>query len=170
MKEKFTAFINGLITYDYILFGSVFGVFVLLIIFAILLRKRLKFSIFVLLLSFLVLFIGPTIGYKEMHKYLFKNSVTLISQKKLTFTPAIVIRGSLKNESKFDFKRCKITASVHKASKNKYKNYVYRFKILKKMSILEENIAKGETRAFKLIVEPFNYKKDYNITVKGSCE
>ena len=83
MKEKLTAFINGLITYDYILFGSVFGIFILFVIFAILLRKRLKFSIFVLLLSFLVFFVGPTIGYKEMHKYLFKNSITLISQKKI---------------------------------------------------------------------------------------
>jgi len=38
------------------------------------------------------------------------------------------------------------------------------------MSIVEDNIAKGDTRAFKLIVEPFSYKKDYNITLKASCK
>ena len=170
MKEKLTAFMNGLITYDYILFGSVFALFLLLMILAIVLRKRLGLSIFMLLLSFIILFMGPNIGYKEMHKYLFKNSVTLTSQKQLTFTSAIVIKGSLKNESNFDFERCKITASVHKVSKNALKNYIYGFKTLKKMSILEDNIAKGDARAFKLIVEPFNYKRDYNISLKASCK
>ena len=170
MKEKITAFMNGLITYDYILFASVFGLFLLLLILAIVLRKKLGLSIFLFLLSFIILFVGSTIGYKEMHKYLFKNTLTLTSQKKLTFTPAIVIKGSLKNDSNFDFDRCKITASVHKVSKNSLKNYIYGFKTLKKMSIVEDNIAKGDTRAFKLIVEPFSYKKDYNITLKASCK
>ena len=170
MKEKITAFINGLITYDYILFGSVFSLFLLLIILAIVLRRRVGLSIFILLLSFIILFVGPTIGYKEMHKYLFANSITLTSQKKLTFTPAIVIKGNLKNESNFNFERCEITASVHKVSKNALKNYIYGFKTLKKMSILEDNINKGNTRTFKLIVEPFRYKRDYNISLKASCK
>jgi hypothetical protein len=170
MKEKFTAFMDGLITYDYILFATIFALFILLLIFAILLRKRLKSFLFVLLLSFITLFAGPTLGYKEMHKYLFKNSITLTSQKKLTFTPAIVIKASVKNESNFNFQRCKITATVHKASKNRLKNYIYQFKVLQKMSILEDNIVKDETRIFKMIVEPFNYKKDYNITLKASCK
>ena len=169
MKEKITTFINGLITYDYILFASVFGLFLLFLILAIILRKKLVLSIFLFLLSFIILFVGPTVGYKEMYKYLFKNSVTLTSQKRLTFTPAIVIKGSLKNESNFDFYRCKVTASVHKVSKNSFKNYIYGFKTLKKMSIIEDNIAKGNTRIFKLIIEPFTYKRDYNISLKASC-
>ncbi|MFK5937663.1 MAG: DUF2393 domain-containing protein [Sulfurimonas sp.] len=170
MKEKITAFMNGLITYDYILFASVFGLFLLFMILAIVLRKRVGLSIFMLLFSFIILLVGSTVGYIEMHKYLFKNTLTLTSQKKLTFTPAIVVKGSLKNESNFDFERCKITASVHKVSKNALKNYIYGFKKLTKMSIVEDNINRGDTRSFKLIVEPFNYKRDYNISLKASCK
>jgi len=170
MKEKITTFVNGLITYDYILFGSVFGVFLLLLIFAILLRNKLGLAVFILFLSFAVLILGPTLGYIKMHEYLFKNSVKLTSQKKLEFVNAIVVKGTLTNESKFDFKSCKITAKVYKVSKNELKNYIYQFKPLKKMSILEEAISKGSTINFKILVEPFTYSKDYNLSLGARCK
>jgi hypothetical protein len=170
MKEKITAFIQGLISYDYILFASAFTLFILLIVASILLRRKVGLSIFVLLLSFSVLFLGPTIGYIKMHQFLFKNSVTLTSQNKLNFVQAIVVKGTLKNESNFDFKSCKITASVCKSSRNKIRNYIYSFKPLANMSIFEKDIPKGESREFKMIVEPFTYSKDYNISIKSECE
>ena len=170
MKYKITAFFHGLITYDYILFGGVFILFLMLMVLAILLRKKLGLSIFIILLSFGVLFTGPTIGYVKLHDFIFENEVTLLSQKKLSFTPAIVIKGTLKNSSKKDFKNCKISANVHKVSKNEFKNYLYSFKIIQKVSMLEFNIKQNETRAFKMIVEPFSYKRDYNISLKASCE
>ena len=170
IQEKITAFINELVIYDYILFSSVFALFLLFIILAIILRKKVFLSIFLLLLSFSILTLGPTLGYIKMHEYLYKNSTKLLSQKRLSFTPAIVVNGTITNESKFDFSSCKITASAYKSSKNIIKKYIYPLKPLKKRSILQENINKGETREFKIIVEPFTYKKDYNISIKASCK
>jgi hypothetical protein len=170
VKEKITAFVDGLIIYDYILFGGSFALFILLIILGIIVRKKISLAIFLILLAFSLLIIAPTIGYIQMHQYLFKNTTTLVSQKKLEFTQAIVIRGNIKNESKFNFKTCKITAKVHKVSKNKYKNYLLKFKTIAKASITKENIQKQEVRDFKLFVEPFTYAKDYNITVGARCK
>ena len=170
IKEKITAFINELIIYDYILFGSVFALFLLFIILAIVLRKRVALSIFLLLFSFSILTLGPTLGYIKMHEYLYKNSTKLVSQKRLSFTPAVVVHGTITNESKFDFGSCQITASAYKSSRNIIKKYIYPLKPLKKTSILEENILKDETKEFKIIVEPFTYKKDYNISIKASCK
>jgi len=170
MKAKITAFIDSLILYDYILFGSVFVLFILFIILAIILRKKVLLAVFLFLFSFLLLILGPTLGYIKMHEYLFKNSTTLLSQKKLEFVEAIVVKGSLSNESKFDFSSCLITAKVHKSSKNNLKKYLYQFKSIKKMSILQEDIARGETINFKLIVEPFTYSKDYNISLGAKCK
>ena len=169
MKEKITAFIDSLILYDYILFGGSFFLFLLFLILALILRRKTNIASFFALLAFLVLFILPTYGYIELHNYLFKHSTKIISQKRLQFCDAIVVRGSLTNESQRDFKECKITANVHKASKNKYKNMVYQFKTIKKMSILKEDIRKGETTTFKILVEPFTYKKDYNISIGAKC-
>ena len=170
MKAKITAFIDNLISYDYILFGSVFVLFLLFVIFSILLRKKIGKSLFFLFLSFVILFVGPTIGYQELHKYLFKSEVIILSEKKLSFTPAIVLKGSLKNISKFDFKECRIYAHVHKKSKNKLRNYIYQFKNIKKMSMIEKDILKGQTRDFKLFIEPFTYTKEYSISIKASCK
>jgi len=105
-----------------------------------------------------------------MHEQLYKNSCELLSQKRLSFTPAIVVNGTITNESKFDFSSCKISATAYKSSNNIVKKYVYLLKPLKKRSILQENILKGETQEFKIIIEPFTYKKDYNISIKASCK
>jgi len=170
MKTKITAFIDGLITYDYILFGGSFVLFILFIILAIVLRRKTTIAVIFVLLGFVVLVAGPTIGYIKMHEYLFKNSVTLISQKKLSYSKAVVVKGKLTNESKLNFKSCKITASAYKVTKNKYRNYLLKLKPFKKMSIDELDIPKGSTINFKIFVEPFTYAKDYNISLGADCK
>ena len=37
------------------------------------------------------------------------------------------------------------------------------------IAIVEKDINKGETREFKLFVEPFTYSKDYNISIGARC-
>ncbi len=170
MKAKITAFINELITYDYILFGGVFVLFVLFLILGIVLRRKVGIAVIFVLFAFIILFVGPTLGYVEMHKYLFKSSVELKSQKKLTFTNAIVVKGILKNESKKNFKSCKITAKIYKVSKNKLKTYIYSLKAIKKMTISQNNIMIGDSKGFKMIIEPFTYSKDYNISLSSRCK
>lgn len=170
MQSKITLFIDGLISYDYALFTVSFGLFLLFIILGILLRKKLLVAIIFILLAFSTLLMGPTIGYVKLHEYLFKNSTVLVSQKRLSFTEAIVVKGTLTNESKKNFSSCKITASVYKVTSNKYKNYLKKLKPFKKMSIVESDIAISQTREFKIIVEPFTYTRDYNISLGADCK
>jgi len=169
-KETITSFIHNLIPYDYALFGGVFFLFILFIIISILLRRKTALAVFLILIAFSILFLGPSIGYMKMHEYLFKNNVELVSQKKLTYTKAIVVNGKLTNESKFDFKSCNITASAYKVSGNKIKDFIYPFKPLQKTSIIEYDILKDETIDFKIIVEPFTYTKDYNVSIGAKCK
>ena len=169
MKHKLTAFLGELTKYDYILFGGVFVLFILVLILALVLRKKPALSAILALLAFAILFLGPTLGYVKMHEYIFASSVELISQKKLNFSAAIVVKGKLTNESKRNFKHCTITAAAIKQTKNKYKNYLLQFKPIRKRSIVEEDIQVGEVREFKMFIEPFTYKKDYNITLKADC-
>ncbi len=170
MKEKITTFIHNLIVYDYILFGSVFALFILLIILAILLHRKIGIAVFFVLFAFSILLLGPSIGYIQMHKYLYKNSVTLISQKKLHFTKAVVVKGTITNESKFHFKRCEITASAYKITKNKYKNMLMLLKPFQKAIIVQKNIPRGTSREFKMFIEPFTYSKEYNVSLSASCK
>jgi len=169
MKAKLVEFLHTLILYDYVLFAVVFLLFIIFIILGILLRKKLFFAVFFILLAFSILILGPTLGYIKLHEYLFKNSVVLLSQKKLVFTKAVIIKGRVTNESNRNFKICKITASAYSVTSNKLKNYLKKLKPFQKMSIMEYNILKGKSMEFKIIVEPFTYSRDYNISLGADC-
>jgi len=134
-----------------------------------LLRNRFGIALFCVLLGFTFVVAGPTVGYIELHKYLFRNATTLISQERLHFVDAIVVQGKLSNESQFDFKECKVIARVYKSTKSKWKNYIFRIKPLTHAILVLHNIPKGDTREFKLFVEPFRYSKEYNLTLGASC-
>ena len=169
MTGAITKFINELIVYDYILFGTLFFLFVLLVALGILFRRRGAIAILLILFAFTQLLVGSTYGYLKMHEYLFKNETSIKSHKKLNFTQAIVLYGSVKNVSTRDFSSCEITATVYKNTGNEIKDYILRLKPINKMSILTQEILKDEKQEFKMIIEPFTYGGDYNITLGAKC-
>ena len=170
MKAKITAFINQLLIYDYALFGGVILLFILFLILAILLRKKVGLSITLVLLSFAILTLGPTLGYIQLHNFLFKTTTNLAEIKALEFSQAIVIKGEVTNASNQELSTCKITANMFKVSDNQYLNMLYPLNPFKKMSIVKDvNLSKGESYGFKMIVEPFTYSKDYNVSIGVKC-
>ena len=170
MSLRITNFINEMILYDYLLFGGVLTVFLLFLILAVIFRRKLTLALMLILLGFITLFFGSIFGYIKMHEYIFKNTTSIVSQKKLTFTKAVVVYGTIKNDSKRDFSSCDITASIYKTSKNKIKDYLFKFKPISKMSIIEKDILQGETKEIKFLIEPFTYLGDYNVSIKGDCK
>ncbi len=170
MKTKIIDFINNLLIYDYFLFGGIILLFVLLLILAIVLREKIAFAVFLVLLAFGILTAGSVGGYLWLHSYLFKSKVTVTEVKALEFTEALLVRGEVHNLSKRPFSRCVLTTGVHKVTHNRYIDTIYPYIPFQKSSYtLEETIGAGERAPFKLFVEPFRYTKDFNITVKADC-
>ncbi len=169
MGFSLSTFLKELIIYDYILFGSVFFIFILLVIIAILKREKTTISIVLFILAFSIVILGPTVGRTYMHKFLFKNSATIVDQKKLTYTKAVIVYGKLKNISNFDFSMCNIKVSAYKVSGNSVKDYLFQLNPFKTTSAIEYDIVKDQEIDFKVILEPFTYSKDYNISVGASC-
>lgn len=169
MQGAITDFINSMIMYDYILFASLFIVFIIFVIIGIVIRKKTIIAVSLIVFAFFELFAGSTLGYSKMHEYLYKNEVEITNNKKLNFTQAVVVEGVLKNLSQRDFKSCDINVKVHKKSKYKIKEYILRLKPIAKMSIIEQDIKIGQERPFKMIIEPFTYKYDYNISAEAKC-
>jgi hypothetical protein len=170
MRENINAIIDNLIVQDYILFASVFILFIVLMILAIILRKKKNISRLIVSFAFLILLIGPTLGYIEMHKYLFKSNIELIREQKLEFTKAIVLEGKITNASEIDFYACKITATAYRKTPNKYKNYILRLKPIQISSIIIQDIQKNQSKEFKMFIEPFSYSKEYEIGLESSCK
>ena len=169
MKEKLVALLHFLSVYDYIYFIGVFFLFILLLLLVLLLRKKATLALLLFLLSILELVGGYTIGFYYFDSYLFGHTITLTKVKRLSFVEAVVIEGSIKNDSKFDFKSCRLEARVYKETHNKYKNLLFRLKPLKKRSLILKDIPKGADSSFKFLIEPFKYKGDINASVSGIC-
>lgn len=169
MSEKINAFIHDLVLYDYILFGGALFLFILFIILGIVARGKTYIAIPLILIAFTTLIAGPTLGYIEMHNYIYKNETLITNQKKLTFTKAIVLNGSVKNDSNINFKRCKITVKVYKSTGSEIKDFIFRFKPINKMTIIKDNIVINEKREFKMIIEPFTYLKKYSLSAEADC-
>lgn len=170
MKAKITDFIHSLLIYDYLLFGGIFILFILLLTIAIMFRHKLGLAISMVLLAFGALTAGPIIGYQQLHHYLFKHKITIHEVKALEFTKALLIKGDINNTSKRPFLECDVHAGVYKVTHNKYIDPLYPYLPFKKGSIhLKESIKPGKSVPFKLFIEPFRYSKDYNITLKAKC-
>ncbi len=167
--QRVSEFIQNLILYDYILFGSLLALFLLFVILGIVFRRKLSLALSLIFFAFMLLLGGATFGYTAMHDYLFKNEITLLSQKKLSFTQAAVVYGTLKNLSNRDFKSCKVSATAYRVSGNALKDYVRRLKPIANMSIVEEDIPIGAEREIKIIIDPFTYGGDYNVTLGADC-
>ncbi len=170
MKEKVLQFLHSLSIYDYIFFLAVFTVFILLILLIVLIRNKTTLALSVLLIALLEIFLAPTLGFKVFHNLLYGNTITIQKVKRLTFLQALVIEGKLHNDSSFDFKSCKLDAAIYKDTHNRFKNLVFRLKPIKKSTLTLHNIPKGADVTFRFFIEPFTYKKDFNLSINGMCK
>jgi hypothetical protein len=169
MKAKLTAFIDQLMFYDYLLFGGSLLLFLLLLILAILLRERLAAALLCVFAAFAVLVLGPTLGYVTLHEQLFRHEIRLTEVKKLTFTDALLVQGTLTNLSGRPFSRCRISADLYKVSHNALLDRIRPYFPRQSGTVLKEGIAPGAEVAFKIFVEPFSYTDDYNVSIGASC-
>jgi len=120
--------------------------------------------------SILLLFAGP-FGVKYfLDQSVRKVEVVKDEVVKLNYLPELIIKGHLINIGKVDYHGCTIEAKILKSDPNRYKNILYSLKPLYKKSIyLDKNVSIKERVDFKMVIENFVYKKDFNVTLSGVC-
>lgn len=170
LKVILQAYIETLHLYDYILFAISGALFLLLLFLAILLRKKVATSLILVLLSFLILFFGPILAYNKIHDTLYKTEISELTIKRLEFSQAVVVKGTLTNLGKENFKKCKISSSAYKGATNFLEELVHPLKpFIKRSIVMQEVIDINNSVDFKLLLEPFTYSKEYNVSVKVNC-
>ena len=170
IKASLQSLIATFHTYDYVFFGASATLFLLFIILAIVLHEKVILSLILILLSFFILVGGPIFGYNYVHSTLYKVKIENLSIKRLEFSEAVVIKGQLINQGKRTFTQCKISSKAYRGATNFLEEIVLPLKpFLKRSIVKEENIDVNQSVDFKMILEPFTYSKEYNISVKASC-
>lgn len=169
MMNKLSAFISTLGTYDYLLFGGGILLFILLLLAAILLHERLALALMAIVMAFASILLVPTLGYKLMHEIVYKHTFDINEIRKLEFTQAVVIKGTLMNTSNNDITACTITAEAYKVTGNALLDTLYTLKPFQKGTIITQPVPIGQQIEFKLFIEPFTYTDEYNTTIGALC-
>ncbi len=170
MKTEIIAFIDGLIFYDYLLFGGATVLFILFLILAILLRHHTLTAVIMVLFAFLFLLLAPTLGYWKLHQWLYRSDLTLTQQQALEFTDALMIKGTLTNTSRFPFQSCRVQVGAYKISGHPYVDELFKLNPFRKKTIsVDGPIERNASAHFTLFFEAFHYEKEYNITLGADC-
>ncbi len=171
LKQRVLDYIHHLTIYDYFALSwvGVFFLFVMMIAF-LNIKKRASLAISILLISFVLVAFSPIFIKLYFDKTVRK--VEILNQKitKLNFANMLIIKGSLQNQGKIDYKKCRIFTKVVKKDENKYKNILNNLKPLRKKSILlDRELKKEEKERFKIVMKDFNLKDMYEVKVSGEC-
>jgi len=170
IKATLHDFIASLHLYDYIVFGISGALFVLILLLAILLRKKAILSLVLVLVAFIILVALPIGGYNYIHTQLYKTELTNLNIKRLEFSEAVVIKGTITNRGKQNFSKCSISSQAYKGASGLLQELIYPLKPFQKVSILkQEELGIGQSLDFKLVMEPFTYTNEYNISMKVNC-
>jgi hypothetical protein len=171
LKGSFLDYMHALSMYDYIAFGWLLFLFLIILTLAILLgRKKPRLAIVLIMITILLMFVAP-FGLKYfLDNTVRKVDVVVDKVSKLHFASSLIVAGHLSNDGKVPFQKCRINAKVFKIDENKYKNMLNNLKPLRnKTIVVDKNISQGEEAVFKIVFENFKTTKDYNVSLSAEC-
>lgn len=171
MKTKILHFIDTLSLYDYILFGGILTLFLILLVLAVLFHHKFKLAIAFVVMAFLLLTLAPFVGYMVLHNYLYAHTVTVSTVQDLQYSDILLLRGDIKNTSNQTLKQCTLTFGISKVSSVSLLNdHFYPYLPFRTQKItLTKEIKPDASESFKVLVEPFNYPKKVSVRVWSQC-
>ncbi len=171
LKVSLLNYINHFTIYDYFAYAWLILLFFTLLVLAIMLSKKTPlFSVFLVLLSFTLLFVGPFALKSYLDNTLRKTEVSTKNVQKLHFTNTLIVQGEVKNLSKRELNLCSIDVKVIKLGKNSFQNFLNRLKPIRKKSItLKKRLDINSSIEFKVVFDNFNYTKEFNTSLSSKC-
>lgn len=163
-------FFSTLSIYDYIGFFITVLLFFLCIVLALLLRHKTWISLLCIFFSFIFLFFGPVFTHQLLQNTFYKSEAKVLERKQLVYSDTLIIRGLLEYKGLKDASHCKLKALVHKQGGNMIRSFVNSIKSFRSVKKeIDQLMTKGDKIKFKMVIEPFNYQGDYNITMDVGC-
>lgn len=170
-KSDISTYINHFLIYDYVAYAWLILLFFVAILLAIYIAKKSPlFSVFIFILSLILLLIGPFVIKHYLDEYLRPTQNTVILVNKLTFSDALVVTGEVKNTSKMNYSVCSTEIIVHKSSDSSIKTIINKLKPLRKQTIsINEPLEVNATKDLRIVFDNYKYTKDVNVSINSKC-
>ncbi len=159
---------HSLTKYDYMAIGWILFLAILLMVLGAFIKRR-SLSYSLLFFGLFLLFFGPPVIKMAMDLYLRAATVTIEKVKPLNFSRSLIVEGTIENSGRIDFSSCDIVLSVYRPNG-----------LLKEWSAVlkphrvdiehfEMPLERGMAKPFKIIVDHFSNKDDFNVSVRARC-
>jgi hypothetical protein len=161
-------FFHSMEKLDYAAIGwSIFLSFLIMILGATLKKRGLSY--FFLFLGMLTLFFAPPALKILLDDYLRKSVVTIDRVKRLVYSHALLVEGTIRNAGKVDFSRCDLVLSVYRPNKTlgAWTPWIKPLRVA--IRPFDKPLTKGEDQPFKIIVDDFPALQDFNVSLIGRC-
>ncbi|EKP0524913.1 DUF2393 family protein [Campylobacter coli] len=172
LKEIVHFYTTHLYLVDYMLILFVFFLFTCVLLLCIFLRHKPVAALLIIALNIIICFLIYTYGYKFIDSEVRSRKTTIVEQKFIQSSEALIIDFNITNTSKNDFKQCKVIARIFKDKLpednliNEYKNQLIPFR-QKSREIF--NLKKNTTQFQRIAFENFNYDNNYTIRLNSEC-
>lgn len=172
LKEIVHFYTTHLYLVDYMLILFVFFLFTCVLLLCIFLRHKPVAALLIIALNIIICFLIYTYGYKFIDSEVRSRKTTIVEQKFIQSSEALIIDFNITNTSKNDFKQCKVIARIFKDKLpednliNEYKNQLIPFR-QKSREIF--NLKKNTTQFQRISFDNFNYDNNYTIRLNSEC-
>ncbi|WP_457596570.1 DUF2393 family protein [Hydrogenimonas sp.] len=168
LRHYFHYTLHSLTKYDYMALGWVLFLALLLIVLALFLKRR-GAAYFLLFLGLCTLFFGPLAIKMAMDRFIRSAQVEEVTLKPLKFSRALLVEGELRNTGRIDYSRCDLVVSLYRPGTGlgAWAGYLKPFQV----EIFEERgpLLPGETKPFRVLVDGFQNRGDFNATIIARC-
>ena len=171
IKARIADYLHHLTNYDYIAYGWLLGVLVGFLLLAIALAgKSPKTALFMILLVLLLMVPGPFLMKYALDQTVRKTELTDLNTTQLSYAKNLIVLGKIKNRGRIDMEGCRVFADVVKLDSNRYKQFLYKLKPLRKQMLkIEKKLPKGEEMPYRIVFDNFDLKKKYNVIQSVEC-
>ncbi|EJN2099708.1 DUF2393 family protein [Campylobacter coli] len=172
LKEIVHFYTTHLYLVDYMLILFVFFLFTCVLLLCIFLRHKPVAALLIIALNIIIYFLIYAYGYKFIDSEVRSRKTTIVEQKFIQSSEALIIDFNITNTSKNDFKQCKVIARIFKDKLpednliNEYKNQLIPFR-QKSREIF--NLKKNTTQFQRISFDNFNYDNNYTIRLNSEC-
>lgn len=172
LREIVLFYTSHLYLVDYMLILFVFFLFTCVLLICVFLRHRPVTALLIIAVDIVLCFLVYIYGYKFIDHKVRTRKIAIIDEKILKSTDALIVDFNITNESKHNFKECKIIAKIFadKLPKdNLLEQYKKKFIPLRQKSEELKELKKNATQFQRIAFEHFNYENNYTLRLNSEC-
>ena len=172
LKLSFLTYLKNLGLYDYLAFGWLVLLFLLMIVLAIVIAKRSSaLSLLMIVIALFGFVLMPFVIQTKLNQTQRTTETHITLVKKLMFSESLIVEGDVTNLSQKTFQKCLIqTTIIPQTELEGFRAWLLTLKPITNQSIMVyETLAPNDSKHVQVVFEDFRYSKDVNATLKAEC-